>query len=82
MKQFILLSRALEILNQTANQSCKVANWLGVSKTQFIICKAINKRKSRNSEIQIDKQIIEQVNSTKFLELNFNRQRTILETTY
>ena len=60
--------------NQTANQvQCKVTNWLGanilslnVSKTEFIIFKAKNKKITQNIEIQIDNQIIEQVNKTKF----------------
>ena len=69
-------------LNQTANQElCKVANWLGanklslnVSKTEYIIFKAKNKKIAQNIEIQIDNQIIEQVKKTKFLGLIIDKE--------
>ena len=72
----------LEILHQTANHElCKVANWLeankrslNVSKTQFIILKAKSKKKPHKFEIQINKQIIEHVNSTKSLGLIINKE--------
>ena len=61
----------------------KVANWLGanklslnLSKTQFIIFKAKNKKNSHNIEIQINKQIIEQVNNAKFLGLILDKELT------
>ena len=74
----------LATLSQIANQELgKVANWLGanklslnVNKTQYIIFKAKNKKISHNIEIQINNQIIEQVNSTKFLGLIMDKELT------
>lgn len=72
----------LEILHQTANHElCKVANWLEtnkrslkVSKTQFIILKAKSKKKPQKFEIQINKQTVEHVNSTKSLGLIIDKE--------
>lgn len=52
-----------------------MSEW-NVSKTQFIIFKAKNKKISHNIEIQINKQIIEQVNNTKFLGLIIDKELT------
>ena len=67
----------INILKYTANQElCKVVNWLGanklslnVSKTQFIIFQAKNKKIHHNLQVQMNDQRIEQVNNTKFLGL-------------
>ena len=63
--------------------AAKVTNWLeanklslNVNKTQYIIFKAKNKTISPNIEIQIKKQIIEQVNSTKSLGLMIDKELT------
>ena len=74
----------LATLSQIANQELgKVANWLGanklslnVNKMQYIIFKAKNKTISHNIEIRINNQIIEQVNSTKFLGLIMDKELT------
>ena len=86
-KKIILLNdshKNLATLSQIANRELgKVANWLGanklslnLSKTQFIIFKAKNKKNSHNIEIQINKQIIEQVNNAKFLGLILDKELT------
>ena len=74
----------LATLSQIANQKLgKVAVWLwvnelslNVSKTQFIIFEAKIKKISHNIEIQINKQIIEQANYTKFLGLIIDKELT------
>ena len=47
-----------------------------LNKTQCIIFKAKNKKIARHIEIQINKQLIEQVNSTKILGLIVDKELT------